>query len=138
VHGCLPDSELPPRALPPCADTHRRMRCRQFGAVAPSGVAGVHTARHRRRRITTTNSPHVSGSQPWPHQKGEVIQDFGTVKQFSLGLSYEARMHSRRRLKTVLDSTWCWTSTRVSSWNSSTPSPSAGSHSVASPWATPG
>jgi starvation-inducible DNA-binding protein len=52
----------------------------------------------------TTNSQHLSGSQPWLHQKGEVIQDFGTVKQFPLGLSYEARMYSCQRLnKTLAD-----------------------------------
>ncbi|MFS0695187.1 Dps family protein [Streptomyces nitrosporeus] len=53
----------------------------------------------------TTNSHNVSGSQPWLHQKGEVIQDFGTVKQFPLGLSYEARMYSCQRLNKVLADT---------------------------------
>ncbi|MER7491975.1 DNA starvation/stationary phase protection protein [Streptomyces pharetrae] len=53
----------------------------------------------------TTSSQHVSGSQPWLHQKGEVIQDFGTVKQFPLGLSYEARMYSCQRLNKVLADT---------------------------------
>ncbi|MET8571470.1 DNA starvation/stationary phase protection protein [Streptomyces sp. NPDC004783] len=53
----------------------------------------------------TTSSHHVSGSQPWLHQKGEVIQDFGTVKQFPLGLSYEARMYSCQRLNKVLADT---------------------------------
>ncbi|GGZ03377.1 Dps family protein [Streptomyces poonensis] len=53
----------------------------------------------------TTSSRHVSGSQPWLHQKGEVIQDFGTVKQFPLGLSYEARMYSCQRLNKALADT---------------------------------
>ncbi|MEV4047082.1 starvation-inducible DNA-binding protein [Streptomyces sp. SAI-195] len=53
----------------------------------------------------TTSSHHVSGSQPWLHQKSEVIQDFGTVKQFPLGLSYEARMYSCQRLNKVLADT---------------------------------
>ncbi len=73
----------------------------QGDVTAPPSVTRVHTARHRRRRIMTTSSRNVSGSRPWLHQKGEVIQDFGTVKQFPLGLSYEAR----------------WTSTQASSSN---------------------
>jgi starvation-inducible DNA-binding protein len=44
-------------------------------------------------------------SQPWLHQKGEVIQEFGTVKQFPIGLSYEARMYSCQRLNRVLADT---------------------------------
>lgn len=53
----------------------------------------------------TTTSPSASGSQPWLHQKGEVIQEFGTVKQFPVGLSYEARMYSCQRLNKVLADT---------------------------------
>ncbi|MFE9445153.1 Dps family protein [Streptomyces sp. NPDC006602] len=52
----------------------------------------------------TTTSPH-SSSQPWLHQKGAVIQEFGTVKQFPLGLSYEARMYACQRLNKVLADT---------------------------------
>ena len=52
-----------------------------------------------------TISAQHSGSQPWLHQKGEIIQDFGTVKQFPLGLSYEARMYSCQRLNKVLADT---------------------------------
>ncbi|MFD8720083.1 Dps family protein [Streptomyces sp. NPDC059629] len=44
-------------------------------------------------------------SQPWLHQKGGIIQEFGTVKQFPLGLSYEARMYSCQRLNRVLADT---------------------------------
>ncbi|MEV7981574.1 MULTISPECIES: DNA starvation/stationary phase protection protein [Streptomyces] len=53
----------------------------------------------------TTNSPSPHGSQPWLHQKGEVIQEFGTVKQFPVALSYEARMYSCQRLNKVLADT---------------------------------
>ncbi|WP_327127607.1 Dps family protein [Streptomyces sp. NBC_01727] len=53
----------------------------------------------------TTTSPSASGSQPWLHQKGEVIQEFGTVKQFPVALSYEARMYSCQRLNKVLADT---------------------------------
>ncbi|MET7493244.1 DNA starvation/stationary phase protection protein [Streptomyces sp900116325] len=53
----------------------------------------------------TTNSPSAHSSQPLLHQKGEVIQEFGTVKQFPIGLSYEARMYSCQRLNKVLADT---------------------------------
>ncbi|MGI5439036.1 Dps family protein [Streptomyces shenzhenensis] len=46
-----------------------------------------------------------TGSQPWLHQKGSVIQEFGTVKQFPVALSYEARMYSCQRLNKVLADT---------------------------------
>ncbi|CAL9352480.1 DNA protection during starvation protein [Streptomyces sp. enrichment culture] len=52
----------------------------------------------------TISSPHLS-SQPRLHQKGEIIQEFGTVKQFPLGLSYETRMYSCQRLNQVLADT---------------------------------
>ncbi|MFD4319156.1 Dps family protein [Streptomyces sp. NPDC058548] len=53
--------------------------------------------------MTTSSRP--TGSQPWLHQKGSVIQEFGTVKQFPLALSYEARMYSSQRLNRVLADT---------------------------------
>ncbi|MDQ1006719.1 starvation-inducible DNA-binding protein [Streptomyces sp. V4I23] len=53
----------------------------------------------------TSTSETVGSSQPWLHQKGEVIQEFGTVKQFPVGLSYEARMYSCQRLNKVLADT---------------------------------
>ncbi|WP_369226185.1 Dps family protein [Streptomyces sp. R39] len=61
--------------------------------------------------MTTSSEPaKTSGnalghSQPWLHQKGEVIQEFGTVKQFPLGLSHDARMYSCQRLNRVLADT---------------------------------
>lgn len=53
----------------------------------------------------TSDPTSGNGSQPWLHQKGEVIQEFGTVKQFPVGLSYEARMYSCQRLNKVLADT---------------------------------
>jgi starvation-inducible DNA-binding protein len=53
----------------------------------------------------TTNSPSPHSSQPWLHQKVAVIQEFGTVKQFPIALSYEARMYSCQRLNKVLADT---------------------------------
>ncbi len=41
-------------------------------------------------------------SQPWLHQHGRQVQQFGTVRQFPLGLSYEARIDSCQRLNHVL------------------------------------
>lgn len=41
-------------------------------------------------------------SQPWLHQHGRQVQEFGTVRLFPLGLSYEARMDSCQRLNHVL------------------------------------
>lgn len=52
----------------------------------------------------TTGSKAPSG-QPWLHQKGEVVQEFGTVKQLPIGLSHDARMYSCQRLNRVLADT---------------------------------
>ena len=41
-------------------------------------------------------------SQPWLHQHGREIQGFGTVRQFPLGLSYDARLYSCQRLNQLL------------------------------------
>jgi starvation-inducible DNA-binding protein len=41
-------------------------------------------------------------SQPWLHQHGKQVQQFGTVRLFPLGLSYEARMDSCQRLNHIL------------------------------------
>jgi starvation-inducible DNA-binding protein len=52
----------------------------------------------------TEKSTNAGSSQPLLHQKGEVIQEFGTVKQFPLGLSHDARMYSCQQLnKTLAD-----------------------------------
>ncbi|GAB7188397.1 DNA-binding ferritin-like protein (oxidative damage protectant) [Kitasatospora sp. Ki12] len=50
-------------------------------------------------------SSHSHSSQPWLHQKGEVIQEFGTVKQFPVALSFETRMYSCQRLNRALADT---------------------------------
>ncbi|MFE6895170.1 Dps family protein [Streptomyces sp. NPDC057694] len=44
-------------------------------------------------------------SQPLLHQRGPLIQDFGTVKQFPLGLTADARRYSCQRLTRVLADT---------------------------------
>jgi starvation-inducible DNA-binding protein len=45
------------------------------------------------------------GSQPLLHQKGSVIQDFGTVKLVPLALSHDARMYSCERVNQILADT---------------------------------
>lgn len=44
-------------------------------------------------------------TQPWLHQRGAEVQEFGTVRQFPLGLSHDARMYSSQRLNQVLADT---------------------------------
>ncbi len=44
-------------------------------------------------------------SQPWLHQHGKELQAFGTVRQFPIALSYEARMYSCQRLNQILADT---------------------------------
>ncbi|WP_306370314.1 Dps family protein [Nocardiopsis sp. CC223A] len=51
-------------------------------------------------RSGTASEP--GSSQPWLHQKGKEIQEFGTVRQLPVGLSYDARMYSCQRLNQVL------------------------------------
>lgn len=46
-----------------------------------------------------------SGSQPWLHQHGTEIQQYGTVRLFPLGLSHDARMYSCQRLNQLLADT---------------------------------
>lgn len=41
-------------------------------------------------------------SQPWLHQHGREIQAFGTVRQFPLALSRDARLYSGERLNQIL------------------------------------
>jgi starvation-inducible DNA-binding protein len=47
---------------------------------------------------------HIS-SQPWLHQQGAEVQEFGTVRQFPLGLSRDTRLYSCQRLNQVLADT---------------------------------
>jgi starvation-inducible DNA-binding protein len=42
------------------------------------------------------------GSQPWLHQHSAEIQNYGTVRQFPVGLAYNARMLSCERLNQIL------------------------------------
>jgi len=56
--------------------------------------------------VTSTPSTRTTlSSQPWLHQEGEVIQEYGTVKQFPIALSADARMYSCQRLNRTLADT---------------------------------
>jgi starvation-inducible DNA-binding protein len=44
-------------------------------------------------------------SQPWLHQRGREIQEFGTVRQFPIALGHDTRMYSCQRLNKVLADT---------------------------------
>ncbi len=50
-------------------------------------------------------APVALHSQPWLHQRGKTIQEFGTVRQFPIGLSYDARLYSCERLNQILADT---------------------------------
>jgi starvation-inducible DNA-binding protein len=63
----------------------------------PSGSgASVPSARSSREQKGTVLS------QPWLHQQGRQVQEFGTVRQFPIGLPDKARMPSCRQLNHVL------------------------------------
>ncbi|HEY1626430.1 MAG TPA: hypothetical protein VGG16_21805, partial [Streptosporangiaceae bacterium] len=47
----------------------------------------------------------AAGSQPRLHQRGKEIQEFGTVRQFPIGLSAGARRYSCQRLNRMLADT---------------------------------
>ena len=44
-------------------------------------------------------------SQPWLHQHGMQVQEFGTVRQFPIALSHDARMFSCQQLNHILADT---------------------------------
>jgi starvation-inducible DNA-binding protein len=58
-------------------------------------------------------------SQPWLHQHGGgEIQKFGTVKQFPVGLSYDARMYAGEMLnRTLADTQILYALYKKSHWN---------------------
>jgi starvation-inducible DNA-binding protein len=62
-------------------------------ARRPSRAAGPNGATRRKT------------SQPWLHQRGVEIQDFGTVREFPIGLPHDVRMYSCDRLNRILADT---------------------------------
>src|SRR6266851_9850316 len=59
----------------------------------------------RSMNMETTLQEAVIHSQPHLHQHGRVIQEFGTVRQLPIGLSYDARLYSCQRLNQLLADT---------------------------------
>jgi starvation-inducible DNA-binding protein len=55
--------------------------------------------------MATTTRKTTGHSQPWLHQQGIEIQEFGTVRQFPLGLSADTRRYSCQRLNQLLADT---------------------------------
>ncbi|MFC4587041.1 Dps family protein [Sphaerisporangium corydalis] len=53
----------------------------------------------------STKAGRNGSSQPWLHLDNVQIQAFGTVRQFPLGLSFDARMYSCQRLNQILADT---------------------------------
>jgi starvation-inducible DNA-binding protein len=53
----------------------------------------------------TAHSGKSISSQPWLHQHSGEVQKFGTVRQFPLGLSADARLYSCERLNQILADT---------------------------------
>ena len=74
---------------------------------ARSASASTRTSAATVKRTTNGNgrAKRPVSSQPWLHQQGTQVQEFGTVRQFPLGLSYDARMYSCERLNQVLADT---------------------------------
>lgn len=54
---------------------------------------------------STARKAAQAGSQPRLHQASKEIQEFGTVLQLPIGLSYDARMYSCERLNRILADT---------------------------------
>jgi starvation-inducible DNA-binding protein len=76
--------------------------------AARSGARTTRTSRTITRRSSgqsNERSRRDATSQPWLHQRGVQVQDFGTVRQFPIGLSADARLYSCERLNRVLADT---------------------------------
>jgi starvation-inducible DNA-binding protein len=84
----------------PAARTATRAR-----ASAKTAAASRRAASTARRAATPNGARRTMTSQPWLHQKGVELQEFGTVRQFPIGLSYDARMYSCQRLNQSLADT---------------------------------
>lgn len=79
-------------------------------ASRPSARSGARSARTPRTAATgpgdgNGRARRQVSSQPWLHQRGAEVQEFGTVRQFPLGLSHDARLYSCERLNQVLADT---------------------------------
>jgi starvation-inducible DNA-binding protein len=77
--------------------------------AARSATRNAAPARRPGRRTSGTAGPNGAArrkiSQPWLHQRGVEIQDFGTVREFPIGLGHDVRMYSCDRLNRILADT---------------------------------
>ena len=93
-----------PRSARPAAGARRpattaRRPASTARRPATSDALAPTAAKSSSRRARTRSS------QPWLHQKGVEVQEFGTVRQFPVGLSYDSRMYSCQRLNQTLADT---------------------------------
>jgi starvation-inducible DNA-binding protein len=93
--------------IPAARSATRTAASAKPGAAASRRAAGTarRPARSGTRAVSPDGATRTLTSQPWLHQKGVVIQDFGTVRQFPIGLSHDARMYSCQRLNQALADT---------------------------------
>jgi starvation-inducible DNA-binding protein len=75
------------------------------GASAKTAAASKRAATTARRAAAANGARRIMTSQPWLHQKGVELQDFGTARQLPIGLSYDTRMYSCQRLNRTLADT---------------------------------
>src|ERR1700755_3027240 len=69
----------------------------------PSSVAEGDVMNHS--VPTQGDAQRHTSSKPWLHQQGVEGQEFGTIRQFPLGLSRDTRLYSCQRLNQVLADT---------------------------------
>jgi starvation-inducible DNA-binding protein len=62
-------------------------------------------ARRTSRAVSPDRATRTKISQPWLHQRGVAIQEFGTVREFPIGLPHDVRMYSCDRLNRILADT---------------------------------
>jgi starvation-inducible DNA-binding protein len=71
----------------------------------PAARSATRTAKPSARPARTGRAGRTIASQPWLHQKGVELQEFGTVREFPIGLPQDVRMYSCERLnRTLADS----------------------------------
>src|SRR5204863_6856770 len=63
------------------------------------------TSKRKDCAMKTVRREGPSSSQPWLHQHGNEIQEYGRVRQFPIALSSEARLYSCQRLNRLLADT---------------------------------
>lgn len=71
----------------------------------PKARSATRTARPSARPAPTRRAGRAIPSQPWLHQKGIQLQEFGTVREFPIGLPNDVRMYSCDRLNRILADT---------------------------------